>query len=44
MDMPVVFDSSIPHSVDIHRDALPRVVMAVMMHNENVLLKMLGGE
>jgi len=44
MDSPVVFNSSIPHSVDIHSDALPRVVMAVMMRNENVLLKMLGGE
>lgn len=44
MDSPVVFNSSIPHSVDIHSDALPRVVMAVMMHNESVLLERLGGE
>lgn len=44
MNVPVIFNSSIPHSVDIHSDTLPRVVMAVMMRNENVLLESLGGE
>ena len=44
MDLPVIFNSSIPHSVDIYSKHLPRVVMAVMMRNENVLIEMLGEE
>jgi hypothetical protein len=41
MDTPVVFNSSIPHSVEIHSKHTPRIVMAVMIKNENSLLEYL---
>ena len=44
MAMPVVFNSSIPHSVEIINTNLPRVVMAVMCNNEKRLLEFLQDE
>jgi hypothetical protein len=44
MAMPVVFNSSIPHSVEIFNQNLPRVVMAVMCNNEKRLLEFLQDE
>ncbi len=44
MAMPVVFNSSIPHSVEIINTNLPRVVMAVMCNNEKKLLEFLQGD
>ena len=41
MEMPVVFNSSIPHSVEIINKNLPRIVMAVMCNNEKKLLEFL---
>jgi hypothetical protein len=44
MAMPVVFNSSIPHSVKIINTNLPRIVMAVMCNNEKRLLGFLQDE
>jgi hypothetical protein len=41
MTKPVVFNSSIPHSVEIFNTNLPRVVMSIMCNNEKPLLKLL---
>jgi hypothetical protein len=41
MIAPVVFNSSIPHSVEIYNENLPRVIMAVMCQNEKRLLDLL---
>ena len=39
---PVVFNSSIPHSVLIFNKNLPRIIMAVMVNNEKSLLELLA--
>tara|TARA_B100000886_G_scaffold234337_1_gene163840 strand:+ start:1038 stop:1523 length:486 start_codon:yes stop_codon:yes gene_type:complete len=39
---PVVFNSSIPHSVVIFNKNLPRIIMAVMVNNEKSLLEYLA--
>jgi hypothetical protein len=41
MNQPIVFNSSIPHSVEIYNTNLPRVVMSIMCNNEKPLLKLL---
>jgi hypothetical protein len=42
MTQPVVFNSSIPHSVEIRNKNLPRIIMAVMIKNEKSLLELLA--
>lgn len=42
MTEPIVFNSSIPHSVEIFNTNLPRVVMSIMCNNEKPLLKLLN--
>ena len=42
MSDPIVFNSSIPHSVEIFNKNLPRVVMSVMCNNEKRLLEFLA--
>ena len=44
MEKPVVFNSSIPHSVEIINTNLPRVVMVIMCNNEKRLLEFLQDE